>query len=59
MKDLLKFMVYLFTFIILTTFNCEYFINRQSSTPYLILALIIEFILFYFLIIKPTKKYIL
>ena len=42
-------------FIILTTFNFEYLVNRQSSTALAILALVNEILLIYFLIYKPVK----
>lgn len=42
-------------FIVLTTFNTEYLINEQSSTLLSLLALFIELLLIYFLIIPIIK----
>ncbi|HYJ37151.1 MAG TPA: hypothetical protein VEV87_00985 [Chitinophagaceae bacterium] len=46
-------------FIAITTVNFEYLVNRQSSTLFLILAILIELIAFYFLIYQPIKKRLL
>jgi hypothetical protein len=46
-------------FIGITTVNFEYLVNRQSSTLLLILAIVIELIIFYFLIYQPIKKRLL
>ena len=46
-------------FIAISTVNFEYLVNRQSSTPLLILAILIELIAFYFLIYQPIKKRLL
>lgn len=45
-------------FIALTTLNLEYLINRQSSTLLLVLAIVIQIALIYFLIIPLIKKLI-
>jgi hypothetical protein len=46
-------------FIAITTVNFEYLVNRQSSTLFLVLAILIELIAFYFLIYQPIKKRLL
>ncbi len=46
-------------FIGLSTVNFEYLVNRQSSTFLLILAIVIEILIFYFLIYQPIKKHLL
>jgi len=46
----------LIAFIILTTFNFEYLVNRQSSTLLAIVAIVSEMLLVYFLIYKPIKS---
>ncbi|RZS70704.1 hypothetical protein [Pseudobacter ginsenosidimutans] len=45
-------------FIALTTLNVEYLINRQSSTLLLVLAIVIQLALIYFLITPLIKKLI-
>ncbi len=45
----------LFIFIVITTLNFEYLVNRQSSTLLLILAIFIEVGL-YFLLLHPLLK---
>jgi len=45
-------------FFALTTLNVEYLINRQSSTLLLVLAIVIQLALIYFLITPLIKKLI-
>jgi len=52
----MKILLCVIAFIICSTWICEFLINRVSSTTYLLLAILIEAILFYFLIYKPIKK---
>ncbi|NML20816.1 hypothetical protein HHL16_08020 [Pseudoflavitalea sp. G-6-1-2] len=51
-------LIRIIAFIALTTVNVEYLINRSSSTALLILAIVIEAILFQFLLLPPIKKLI-
>ena len=46
-------------FIVLSTLNFEYLINRQSSTLLLLTSIVLEIVLFYFLIFKLIKQYFL
>jgi len=55
----LVFVIKVLLFIGLTTANFEYLVNRQSSTLLLIAAILIEIVIFYFLIYQPIKKYLL
>lgn len=43
-------------FIVASTLNFEYLLNRQSSTVLSALCIVIEFLLFYFLILPLLKK---
>lgn len=45
-------------FVGLSTLNMEYFVNRQSNTLFTFLAVIIEIILIWFLIVPLLKKII-
>jgi hypothetical protein len=45
-------------FIGLSTLNMEYLVNRQSNTIYTFLAVMIEIVLIWFLIIPLLKKII-
>lgn len=45
-------------FIALSTLNVEYLINRQSSTMLLVLAIVIQVVLIWFLITPLIKKLI-
>ena len=45
-------------FIGLSTLNMEYFVNRQSNTLFTFLAVIIEIMLIWFLIVPLLKKII-
>lgn len=53
---MIKLFASIIVFIILSTWNFELLINRESSTIYTLLSILIESILFYFLIYKPIKK---
>jgi len=55
----LVFVLKVLLFIGLTTVNFEYLVNRQSSTLLLIVAILIEIVIFYFLIYQPIKKHFL
>ncbi len=52
----MKNILLILAFIVLTTLNAEYLINRQSSTLLLLLAILIELTLIYFLIYPFIKK---
>jgi len=43
-------------FILLSTLNFEYLFNRQSNTLFSLLCLLIEVVLFYFLLLPLFKK---
>jgi hypothetical protein len=45
-------------FIGLSTLNMEYLVNRQSNTLFTLLAVIIEILLIWFLIVPLLKKII-
>ena len=55
----LVFVLKVLLFIGLTTVNFEYLVNRQSSTLLLIVAILVEIVIFYFLIYQPIKKHFL
>lgn len=52
----MKIILYILLFIVLSTINLEYLINRQSSTALLVLAVIIELGLIYIFIFQQLKK---
>jgi hypothetical protein len=54
----MKILFCIIAFIVLTTLNFEYLINRQGSTMLLVLAALIEIGLAYFLLFIHIKKHL-
>lgn len=52
----MKYFLLVVLFIVITTLNFEYLINRVSSTALSLLAVAIEIAAIYFIIYKPFKK---
>ena len=53
----MKTIFYISGFIVLTTYNFEYLIARQSNTWLLLLSIILQVLLIIIFIIRPFKHY--